>query len=200
MKLSGNKNYHNDIESDEIVEFCRKNGLSVHLGNKCIFIRSIRSEWKVALDTKNSIVLYMQITDGTICYVRLNKGLDSTLGDVVALFNASSCKDVSPYGDHYVTDGPFMFRSKTKELFMIWSSFIDEKYAEFIVKFKDGKLGLDFEHLKPLLDSDGGHGMIFSDGQNTYFTYHTPNKSGYEHPEFCLIEDDGDFIKISSLQ
>ena len=37
------------------------------------------------------------------------------------------------------------------------------------VKFRDGKLGLEFEHMEPLIDSDGGHGMIFSNGENTYF-------------------------------
>ncbi len=79
---------------------------------------------------------------------------------------------------------------------MIWSSFIKDNYAELVVKFKGGKLGLEFEHMKPLLDNDGGHGMIFSDGEKTYFTYHTPNKSLFEHPEFCVLEDHGDFISI----
>ena len=81
---------------------------------------------------------------------------------------------------------------------MIWSSFIKGKYAEFAVKFKGGKLGLEFEHMEPLLDSDGGHGMIFSDEKNTYFTYHTPNKSLFERPEFCFIDDNGDFISIKN--
>lgn len=139
---------------------------------------------------------HTQIIDGTICYAKLNENLDATVGDIVTLFSASSCKDVDPLGEHYITDGPFMFRSRTGELFMIWSSFINRKYAEFAVKFKEGKIGLEFEHLKPLLDSDGGHGMIFSNGQNTYFTYHTPNQKGFEHPEFCVLEDNGTSINI----
>ncbi|MBQ4353629.1 MAG: family 43 glycosylhydrolase [Clostridia bacterium] len=140
---------------------------------------------------------HTQILDGTICYVQLNETLDSPVGEVVTLFAASTCEWVDPWGgNHYVTDGPFMYRSKTNELFMIWSSFIQGKYAEFAVKFKDKKLGPDFEHMKPLLDSDGGHGMFFSDGEKTYFTYHTPNQSLLEHPAFCLIEDSGDSIRI----
>ena len=68
---------------------------------------------------------HTQITDGTICYARLNDTLDSLDGEVVTLFHASSCELVDPVqGDHYVTDGPFLYRSKTGELFMIWSSFI----------------------------------------------------------------------------
>ena len=141
---------------------------------------------------------HTQIVDGTICYVRLNESLDAVVGDAVTMFCASSCDYVDPKGKdkHFVTDGPFMYRSKTGELFMIWSSFIKGNYAELVVKFKNGKLGLDFEHKKPLIDNDGGHGMIFSDREKTYFTYHTPNKSLLEHPEFCLIEDHGDYISI----
>ena len=79
---------------------------------------------------------------------------------------------------------------------MIWSSFIKGNYAEFVVRFKDGKLGPEFEHLTPLLDNDGGHGMIFADNERIYFTYHTPNKSLSERPEFCVIEDCGDSLAI----
>lgn len=134
---------------------------------------------------------HTQIIDGTICYARLNDSLDALDGEVVTLFCASSCDLVDPIGkeNHYVTDGPFLHRSQAGDLFMIWSSFIQKNYAEFVVKFKNGKLGLAFDHIKPLIDNDGGHGMIFSDSEKTYFTYHTPNKKGLEHPEFCIIEE-----------
>ncbi|MBQ2730141.1 MAG: hypothetical protein IJF69_05150 [Clostridia bacterium] len=49
---------HYKREDNEITEFCRKNGLAVHFGNKCISICSPRSQWKIALDKKNKIVLY----------------------------------------------------------------------------------------------------------------------------------------------
>ena len=142
---------------------------------------------------------HTQIKDGTVCYARLSEDLTATEGETVTLFCASSYELVDPVkSDHYVTDGPFLYRSKTGELFMIWSSFIKGKYAEFALKFKDGKLGTEIEHQKPLLDNDGGHGMIFSDGSNTYFTYHTPNKSLSERPEFRLFEDNGDTVAVKT--
>ena len=53
---------------------------------------------------------------------------------------------------------------------------IERRYAELIVKFKDGKFGTEFEHLKPMLDSDGGHGMIFDTFEGkSFFTMHKPN-------------------------
>jgi GH43 family beta-xylosidase len=141
---------------------------------------------------------HTQILDGTICYARLSENLDVLDGEVVTLFCASSFEMVTPIkGNHFVTDGPFMYRSKTEELFMIWSSFVKGQYAEFVVKFKNGKLGTEFEHMLPLLDDDGGHGMIFTDSKQTYFTYHTPNKTLLEHPKFCLIEDSGDSVRIN---
>ena len=140
---------------------------------------------------------HTQILDGTICYARLNDRLDALEGEVVTLFCASSVEKVDPVkGNHFVTDGPFLHRTKDGELFMIWSSFIKGNYAEFVVKFKDGKLGTEFEHLQPMLDSDGGHGMIFSDEKRTYFTYHTPNKKTLERPAFCEIEELDGRIRI----
>lgn len=145
---------------------------------------------------------HTQIIDGTMCYIRLNNDLSASVGEAVTLFAASSFsgvgnadkEDSNGESGHFVTDGPFMYRSKAGELLMIWSSFIDGNYAELMVRFKDGKLGTEFEHIEPLITNDGGHGMIFNDKGKTYFTYHTPNKKGYEHPEFCQIEDNGDTI------
>lgn len=143
---------------------------------------------------------HTQIIDGTICYARLNNDLSALAEEAVTMFNASSfelsCAMKGKHEGHYVTDGPYLFRSKTNRLFMIWSTFINGKYAECVVRFKDGKLGMEFEHLKPLLDSDGGHGMIFSDGKNQYFVFHTPNKSTLERPAFRLVTDNGDSISI----
>lgn len=141
---------------------------------------------------------HTQIIDGTICYVRLNENLDAPEGEVTTLFCASSCEfaEAADKDNHFVTDGPFMYRCTGGDLFMIWSSFINKNYAEMVVKFKNGRLCTEFEHLKPLLDSDGGHGMIFKDKEKTYFAYHTPNKPGLEHPEFCLFSDDGNNISI----
>ena len=85
---------------------------------------------------------HTQIIDGTICYVRLNDSLDQSQGEAVTLFNASATGVSDPIRKdrHFVTDGPFMYRSKAGELFMIWSTFIKGKYAECVVKFKNGRL------------------------------------------------------------
>ena len=141
---------------------------------------------------------HTQIIDGTICFMPLNDELSESAGNAVTLFSGSSpfFVDKKPEGEHYVTDGPFMFRSKTDELFMLWSTFIKGKYAECLVKFEEGEIGEKFEHLEPLITNDGGHGMIFSDGEILRLTYHSPNQTNFERPVFRVIEDCGDAIKV----
>ena len=121
-------------------------------------------------------------------------------GEPIVLFKASEsgCCDAYPMhdADHYVTDGPFMYRSKTGELFMIWSSFIKGAYVELTVKFAEDALDAGFVHMPPLYTKDGGHGMLFHTFDNRlFFTFHSPNASGSEHPCFLEIEDKGDVLE-----
>ena len=141
---------------------------------------------------------HTQIIDGTICFDQLSEDLTKTITEPITLFAASAC----PYAElhqptgHFVTDGPFMHRSKNDHLFMIWSSFIDNQYAELLVRFENGELGTDFVHLQPIIDSDGGHGMLFEADSKLYFTFHSPNASGFEHPVFIEVSDSGDSVLI----
>lgn len=141
---------------------------------------------------------HVQIEDGTICYAELTEDLKAVKGDIVTLFSASSpyWADDFEEGKHYITDGPFLYRTKSDELIMIWSTFIEHKYAECMVRFKNGEIGTDFEHLEPLLKNDGGHGMIFNNKDELYFTYHTPNKSLDERPAFKKLKDVGTHFEL----
>ncbi len=152
-------------------------------------------------DNKPYIVFcheHVQIVDGTICYAQLNEDLSGITGEIVTLFSASSPSwaDNKPAGESYVTDGPFLYRTKTDELIMIWSTFINSKYAECMVRFKSGEIGKDFEHLEPLIKNDGGHGMIFKKDDDLILTYHTPNQTLYERPAFKKLKDCGSHFEI----
>ncbi len=139
---------------------------------------------------------HTQIIDGTICYAQLNDDLTNVITEPVTMFSASVCPLVKePQNNgHFITDGPFLFRTKTDELLMIWSSFIKGQYAELLVRFKDGEIGTDFEHLAPLIDDDGGHGMIFEADNKLWLTFHSPNRTDYERPCFIEVEDNGHCI------
>ena len=143
---------------------------------------------------------HTQIIDGTVCYAPLNDELTEAIGDAVTMFKASEpywADESKDENEHRITDGPFMYRTTNGTLLMLWSTFIKGNYAECLVRFSDGELGVNFEHLPPLIDNDGGHGMIFKGEDKLYLTYHSPNKKGYEHPCFIGVEDEGDTIVIN---
>ena len=136
---------------------------------------------------------HTQIIDGTICYLELSSDLTCAVSEPITLFAASSpyWADVTPPDEHRVTDGPFLYRTSAGELLMIWSTFIQGKYAECLVKFNGGELGTDFVHLDPMITDDGGHGMIFKAGEKLMLAFHSPNTSGEEHPYFVELIDLG---------
>lgn len=143
---------------------------------------------------------HTQIVDGTVCYLKLSDDLKNAVSESVYMFSGSSPEwaDEKPDGEHYITDGPFMFRTKTGELLLIWSTFIKGQYAQCVAKSSNGEIDGKFNHLPPLITNDGGHGMIFSYGDKLMLTFHTPNKTLFEHPTFKEIEDTGNSIIIKN--
>ena len=141
---------------------------------------------------------HTQIVDGTICYVRLSDDLSEAVSEPVTLFSGSSPYyiDEKPQGEHYITDGPFMYRTTNGELLMIWSTFIDHQYAQCLAKSDNGEIDGSFEHLPPLITNDGGHGMLFDSKDGLMLTFHTPNQTNFERPTFRKIKDIGSSIEI----
>ncbi len=141
---------------------------------------------------------HTQIIDGTICYTELSDDLRTSVSAPVVLFAGSSPEwaDVKPRGEHYITDGPFIYKTVNGELLLIWSTFIKGKYAQCIAKSDNGEINGNFIHLPPLITDDGGHGMIFKADNKLMLTFHTPNQTGLERPVFRELEDTGATIQL----
>lgn len=141
---------------------------------------------------------HTQITDGTVCYIPLNADLSAAAGEPVYMFSGSTPEwaDKKPQGEHYITDGPFMYRTSGGALLMIWSTFIKGQYAQCVARSDNGEINGSFEHLSPIITNDGGHGMLFHKKDTLMLTYHSPNKTGSERPVFREIMDSGNVIKI----
>ncbi len=141
---------------------------------------------------------HTQIIDGTICYTELSDDLRTSVSAPVVLFAASSPRwaDVKPRGEHYITDGPFIYKTVNGEWLLIWSTFIKGKYAQCIAKSDNGEINGNFIHLPPLITDDGGHGMIFKADNKLMLTFHTPNQTGLERPVFRELEDTGATIQL----
>ena len=137
---------------------------------------------------------HLQIKDGTICTMKLSRDLTKAVSEPRTLFKASDPYWARKDCDHWVTDGPFMYRGESGRLYMIWSSFTDSGYVQAVCYSDNDDIDGNFIHDLPLLaEKDGGHGMIFTgfDGK-TYLVLHSPNSNPDERPALTqIIEKDG---------
>jgi len=141
---------------------------------------------------------WVQLGDGTVEFVKLDRKLSKALSSPARMFNGSSCCVATGGHPEYVTDGCFMYRTKTGKLLMIWASFGPEGYAECIAESTTGKIAGPWrQQSEPLFSHDGGHAMIFTglDGK-LRLTLHSPNSGGMERAKIFLLEDTGDSLKI----
>jgi hypothetical protein len=145
---------------------------------------------------------WVQIKDGTIEMVRLKDDLSATVGEPKRLFNGSDApwgRASAQYGS-YVTDAPYLWRTRTGKLLMIWSSFGEGGYTVGIAESESGKLAGPWKQQPtPLFAEDGGHAMIFRsfDGK-LMLILHQPNQTGRERARLFELEDTGETLRIRS--
>lgn len=148
---------------------------------------------------------WVQVNDGEICAIQLSSDLSQPIGEPQLLFKASSAvwpkllprRDGSGLVDARVTDGPFLYRTKSGNLLMLWSTVSENGYAMGYASSESGRLeGPWIQQKQPLVQCDGGHGMIFRSFEGVlYLTYHSPNKTPNERPFFVTLEEkDGGLV------
>jgi len=143
---------------------------------------------------------WVQISNGTIECVPLKDDLSEATAPPTLLFRANQAKWPVPSAAEgcYVTDGPYLYTSKSGKLMMIWSSFTAGGYTVGVAISPSGKLAGPWVHDNtPLFDKDGGHGMLFKtfDGK-LMMALHTPNSRAAQ-PHFYTIEDTGNTLKVT---
>ena len=146
---------------------------------------------------------WVEMMDGTMELVQLKDDLSGTVGHPIRLFCASAAEwsSGSARSDGqrtYVTDGCFLYRTRTGKLLMIWSSFKNGDYAIGIAESATGKvIGPWRQQKEPLFEKDGGHGMIFKTFEGELrLVLHSPNGGGLERAHLFEIEDCGDTLKL----
>ncbi len=142
---------------------------------------------------------WTQVSNGEVCFVELSSDLKKAVGEPVLLFHGSDMIGVKAgKSGQYVTDGPFLYRTKDDKLLMIWSSFGEGGYTEAIAYSDNGEIDGNWMHSeKHLFTENGGHGMIFRDLEgNLCFIMHRPNTSTYERPQIIRIKDTGNLIEL----
>jgi len=151
---------------------------------------------------------WVQVGDGEIRAIELSPDLREAAGPPILLFKGSEAPWTSPHPRRdgtidpasRVTDGPFLHRTASGSLVMLWSSFSGKGYAMGAAVSKGGSvLGPWIQEERPLVDSDSGHGMVFRalDG-SLAATWHSPNASPFERPVFARAAEEGDRLRIGS--
>ncbi|MBE5908924.1 MAG: glycoside hydrolase [Lachnospiraceae bacterium] len=142
---------------------------------------------------------WLQCYDGEIRIAKVSNDFLS-LQDTKTLFTASEAswtvENVEGPNRGYVTDGPYIYPISKHRLAMIWSSFSQNGYAIGVAYSENGILGPWVHDDKPLYDSDGGHGMIYSENGKHYLIFHGPNTLGKERVRQFEIEEKNGYLFI----
>ncbi len=142
---------------------------------------------------------WLQVTDGKICAVPLSDDLSHATGPAILLFRASEAPWMNPRPDK-VTDGPFLHRTASGALLMLWSSFgHDGLYKLGLARSASGKLEGPWTHEpNPLVTNDGGHGMLFRDFSGQFMMcFHQPNRHP-SLPRIVPVREEGDTLRIEA--
>jgi hypothetical protein len=136
---------------------------------------------------------WVQIKKGTICAVELSDDLRHPAGECFTVIEAKDAHWVNPSDETLVTDGPYLYRKSDNKLVMIWSSF-SGGYITATAISDNGDITGKWTHLPGFLyDSDGGHGMIFTDKEGSLtLSLHSPNTNNNERPVFVKIKEDNE--------
>lgn len=150
---------------------------------------------------------WVQTVDGTMEVVELKPDLSEMAGKPQTLFYGSApdwstggrTYDSSP--SNFVTDGCYLYRTKSGKLLMIWSSFSHGEYAIGIAESVTGSVkGPWRQQEKPLFVKNGGHGMIFKTlDSRLSLILHQPNSpAGAERAKIFKLKDCGDTLVLDN--
>ncbi|HSU49152.1 MAG TPA: glycoside hydrolase family 43 protein [Segetibacter sp.] len=111
---------------------------------------------------------WLQNWNGTVEKIELKPDLSGTVGSGKVLFKASDSpwsREKDENGNdrpNKVTDGPYLFTTKTGRLGMIWTSWIYDVYTQGVAYSTSGTLdGPWTQEERPITPPNFGHGMLF---------------------------------------
>ena len=149
---------------------------------------------------------WLQNWDGTMEKIELKPDLSGSLGEGKLLFRASDSPWSREVEDgrvrpNKVTDGPYLFRTATGRLGMIWTSWIDDVYTQGVAYSESGTLDGPWVHEpKPITPPNFGHGMLFRalDGSWLMSVHSHKNINGryIRVPHLFEIDLSGDKLKV----
>ncbi len=152
---------------------------------------------------------WLQNWDGTMEKIELKPDLSGSIGEGKLLFRASD----SPWSreniegevlPNRVTDGPYLFRTQTGRLGMLWTSWVYSEYTQGVVYSESGTLDGPWIHEeKPITPPNFGHGMLFCtfEGKLLMSVHSHKDINGHYHrvPHLFEVDDSGDRLVVGEL-
>jgi hypothetical protein len=150
---------------------------------------------------------WLQNWNGTIEKIELKPDLSGSVGAGKVLFRASDSpwsREKDENGNvrpNKVTDGPYLFRTKTGRLGMIWTSWIYAVYTQGVAYSSSGTLdGPWLQEQDPITPPNFGHGMIFKTFQGKLLMAvhsHQDINGHYRRiPHLFEVDDSGDKLVV----
>lgn len=149
---------------------------------------------------------WVQLGDGAVNVIRLSPDLSKAVGAPQMLFRGSAAPWANSTGMEekglsisIITDGCYLYRTRTGKLLMIWSSYHKGEYTMGIAESVTGKIAGPWKQQpEPVYRNDGGHGMLFRtfSGQ-LCLTLHQPNKSE-ERVHIFKVDDLGNTLQLGA--
>ena len=150
---------------------------------------------------------WLQNWNGTVEKIELKSDLSGTTGQRQILFFASDSpwsKERDTNGNiifNKVTDGPYLFRTQTGKLGMIWTSWVFSDYTQGVAYSQSGTLeGPWVQEKEPITPPNYGHGMLFRtfEGKLLMSVHSHKSENGRTVRIPCLFEvdDSGDKIVV----
>jgi hypothetical protein len=153
---------------------------------------------------------WLQNWNGTIEKIELKPDLSGTIGKGKVLFRASDSpwsREKDENGNdrpNKVTDGPYLFRTATGRLGMIWTSWIYDVYTQGVAYSKSGTLdGPWIQEKDPVTPPNYGHGMLFQalDGKllMSIHSHRKDNGRTIRIPHLFEVDLSGDKLIVGKL-
>lgn len=149
---------------------------------------------------------WLQNWNGTIEKIELKPDLSGTIGEGKVLFRASDSpwsreKENGIDKPNKVTDGPYLFRTETGKLGMIWTSWIYNVYTQGVAYSQSGSLdGSWIQEKNPITPPNFGHGMLFQTLERKWLMSAHSHKDINGHyvriPHLFEVDLSGDKLKV----
>ena len=150
---------------------------------------------------------WLQNWNGTIEKIELKPDLSGSVGEGKVLFRASDSpwsKERDEKGNikpNKVTDGPWLFRTQTGKLGMLWTSWIFNVYTQGVAYSESGTLdGPWIQEKEPVTPPNYGHGMLFRtfDGKllMSVHSHKKVNGQTIRIPHLFEADDSGDKLIV----